>query len=201
MNRNNGASIVPVFAGTKGCLLKTRMSQAAEGETPTMRAYMAQRPVLVDYAAKVIGNREQAEDIVQEAWLALASRSDKDVREPLGYLRTTVRNLAIDALRRRSRETRLMGGDVESAARTVVDGQADPERATFVRRDLACVMGVLQGLPERPRRAIEMYRLGDYKLREIADRLGISTSLVHLLIADGLATCATRCGVDRGDPS
>lgn len=167
-----------------------------------MNAYLAHRPALVDYAAKVVGNREQAEDIVQEAWLALSLRSSgKDVREPLGYLRTTVRNLAIDALRQRVRETRLMGGDMESATRTAVDGQATPEKTAFVRRDLACVMGVLRNLPERQRVAIEMYRFGDYKLREIADSLGISVSLAHLLIADGLATCSTRCGIDRRDLS
>lgn len=167
-----------------------------------MRAYMAQRPVLVEYAAKVIGNREQAEDIVQEAWLALSQRSGGgDVREPFGYLRTTVRNLAIDALRQRVRESKLMGGDMESATRTAVDGHASPEMAVFVRRDLACVMGVLRSLPGRQRVAIEMYRFGDYKLREIADRMGISVSLAHLLIADGLATCSTRCGIDRGDPA
>lgn len=165
-----------------------------------MRAYMAHRPGLVDYAAKVIGNREQAEDIVQEAWLALSLRSEgKEVREPLGYLRTTVRNLAIDALRQRVREAKLMGGDMESAARTAVDGEATPEKAAFARRDLACVMGVLRSLPERQRVAIEMYRFSDYRLREIADHLGISVSLAHLLIADGLAICTTRCGVGRGD--
>ena len=165
-----------------------------------MRAYMAHHPALLDYASKVVGNREQAEDIVQEAWLTLSRRGGgNDVREPLGYLRTTVRNLAIDALRRRIRESRLMGGDLESAARTAIDVQANPEKAAFVRRDLACVMGVLRGLPERQRVAIEMYRFGDYKLREIADRLGISVSLAHVLIADGLAACATRCGIGRGD--
>jgi RNA polymerase sigma-70 factor (ECF subfamily) len=201
MNRNNGRpSIVPVSAGTKGCPLKSRKSPAPEVELPTMRAYMAHRSALVDYASKVVGNREQAEDIVQEAWLTLSRRGEEnDVREPLGYLRTTVRNLAIDTLRQRVRESRLIGGDLESAARSAVDGQANPEKTAFVRRDLACVMGVLRSLPERQRVAIEMYRFADYKLREIADHLGISVSLAHVLIADGLAACTTRCGIGRGN--
>lgn len=199
--RNKGEpSIVPESAGTKGRPLKSRKSPVPEAETPMMRAYMEHRPALIDYASKVIGNREQAEDIVQEAWLTLSRRNGgNDVREPLGYLRTTVRNLAIDALRQRVREAKLIGGDLESAARTAVDGQANPEKEAFVRRDLACVLGVLRSLPERQRVAIEMYRFGDYKLREIADRLGISVSLAHVLIADGLATCTTKCGIGRGD--
>jgi RNA polymerase sigma-70 factor (ECF subfamily) len=188
------------ISGPKGCPLKSRKLPTPAAETPMMRAYMAHRPALVDYASKVIGNREQAEDIVQEAWLALSQRSGgSDVREPLGYLRTTVRNLAIDALRQRVRESKVIGGDLESAARTAVDGQANPEKSTFVRRDLGCVLGVLRSLPERQRVAIEMYRFGDYKLREIADRLEISVSLAHVLIADGLATCTTKCGIGPGD--
>lgn len=159
---------------------------------------MAHRPMLTDYAAKVIGNREQAEDIVQEAWLALrAQRGGAEVRDPLGYLRRMVRNLAIDRLRQRMRESRVLGGDMEGATRMVADTAATPERALFARRDLACVLNVLRSLPERQRVAIEMSRFGHHKLREIAVHLGVSLSLAHLLISDGLTACTTRCGIDR----
>lgn len=172
--------------------------QGAGGDPVAMRAYMTHRSVLTDYAAKVIGNREQAEDIVQEAWLALrAQRGGADVRDPFSYLRRTVRNLAIDSLRRRMRESRVMGGDMEGATRLAADGAASPERALFAKRDLACVLKVLRSLPERQRVAIEMSRFGHHKLREIAVHLGVSLSLAHLLIADGVTACATRCGIDR----
>lgn len=183
--------------GTKGCPLKKRQTEDDLHESLAMRFYMTHRPMLADYATKVVGDREQAEDIVQEAWLSLsAQRGGADVRDPVGYLRTTVRNLAIDRLRRKTRENRLCGGDMESATRTVPDGEVSPERALSARRDLACVLGALRTLPERQRVAIEMYRFGDYKLREIAGHLGVSVPLVHLLISDGLAICAHRCGLD-----
>ncbi|MFT4055063.1 MAG: sigma-70 family RNA polymerase sigma factor [Novosphingobium sp.] len=163
-----------------------------------MQIYMAQRQALTAYAAKVTGNREQAEDIVQEAWLALsAQRATARVRDPVGYLRTMVRNLAIDRLRQRMRERRLMGGDMEAAADTVPDNGPDPEQATIARRDLACVLRVLRSLPERQRVAIEMHRFGGYKLREIAKHLSVSVSLAQLLIADGLTACTVRCGIER----
>ncbi|MEE4451432.1 RNA polymerase sigma factor [Novosphingobium resinovorum] len=185
--------------GTKGCPLIDRKTQASsQDETPTMRTYMAQRRALADYAAKITGSREQAEDIVQEAWLALsAQRGSGDVRDSVGYLRTIVRNLAIDRLRQRMRESRLLGADMQSATRTVADASATPERETFAKRDLSCVLRVLRSLPERQRLAIEMHRFGDYKLREIADRLGISVSLAHLLISDGITACTVRCGIER----
>lgn len=162
------------------------------------RFFMTHRAALIDYAAKIVGDRGQAEDIVQEAWLTLATRQGgADIREPLSYLRRTVRNLAIDMLRRKGRGNRVAGGDMEDAIRSIADGHPSPEAQLSTRRDLACVMGVLGSLPERQRVAIEMYRFGDYKLREIADHLKISVSLVHLLISEGLAICADRCDLDR----
>lgn len=173
--------------------------QVPSDDPIAMRAYMAHRPMLTDYAAKVIGNREQAEDIMQEAWLALrAQHVGTDVRDPVGYLRRMVRNLAIDRLRQRMRETRVLGGDMDSAVRTVADAAATPERALFAKRDLACVLKVLRNLPERQRVAIEMSRFGNHKLREIAAHLGVSLSLAHLLISDGITACATRCGIGIG---
>jgi len=159
--------------------------------------FMTHRAVLIDYAAKIVGDRGQAEDIVQDAWLLAAKMDSAAIREPLGYLRRTVRNLAIDLLRRQVRETRVCGGDLETAVRTAQDPQGSPEALLSSRRDLACVLRILRGLPDRQRIAIEMHRFGQFKLREIADRLSISVSLVHLAISEGLATCADRCGIDR----
>lgn len=166
---------------------------------PAMRAFMGHRAMLTDYAAKVTGDRAVADDIIQQAWITLAESDDRpQIREPLGYLRTMVRNLAIDHLRHKAREGRLAGADMETATRTVADAGASPEMALAGRRDLACVMGVLQQLPERQRLAVELYCFGGHKLREVALRLGISVSLVHLLVSQGLAACAGRCGLDRG---
>lgn len=166
-----------------------------------MRFFMTHRASLTDYAAKVLGDRGQAEDVVQEAWLTLAARSGSaaaEVRAPLGYLRTMVRNLSIDLLRRKAREGRISGGDMDDASQIVADDRPSPETALGARRDLDCVLGVLRTLPERQQVAIEMYRFGGYKLREIADHLQVSVPLVHLLISEGLAVCADRCGLDRG---
>lgn len=193
-------SIIIECKGTKGCPLENRKTGNVTHEQLAMRFFMSHRPMLTDYAAKVVGDRAQAEDIVQEAWLSLArQRGNADVRDPISYLRTMVRNLAIDALRRKMRESRLSGGDMETAIHMVADGRASPEAALSARRDLACVLGVLRTLPERQRTAIEMYRFGGHKLREIAAHLNISVPLVHLLISEGLATCADRCGIDTTD--
>lgn len=166
-------------------------------EQSAERVFMTHRAALTDYAAKIVGGREQAEDIVQDAWLLAATMDDAAIREPIAYLRRMIRNLAIDLLRKRAREMRVGGGDLDLAIRTISDPMASPETTLSARRDLACVLRVLRGLPDRQRIAIEMHRFGQFKLREIADRLKISISLAHLAISEGLATRADRCGIDR----
>lgn len=167
-------------------------------ERATMHFYTTQRGMLVDYAAKITGDRTLAEDIVQDAWLSLARKNEQVVvLEPRAYLRTTIRNLAIDALRRKVRERKIGGEALDLAARRVAHNDPSPETAAIARADLHCVLGVLATLPERQRIAIEMYRFGGHKLREIAAHLGVSVPLVHLLISDGLALCSDRCGLDR----
>lgn len=163
------------------------------------RVFMTHRAALTDYAAKIVGDREQAEDIVQDVWLLVAKMKGASIRQPMAYLRRTVRNLAIDFLRRKAREARVDGGDMDLAIRTAPDPQASPDTILSSRRDLACVLRVLRELPDRQRIAIEMHRFGQFRLREIADRLKISVSLVHLAISEGLAACADRCGIDRSE--
>ncbi|WP_375188611.1 RNA polymerase sigma factor [Sphingobium yanoikuyae] len=158
--------------------------------TIAARLYAAQRPALVDYAASILGDRARAEDIVQDAWISFASIEDQNgIQNPDLFLRRMIRNLAIDAMRRTRRYDRIAGGDMEEAERTVQDNAPGTEQALIARQELARVQRALARLPERQRLAIEMHRIGRYKLREIAERLGVSIPFVHGLIVKGLAAC------------
>ncbi|WP_311268327.1 sigma-70 family RNA polymerase sigma factor [Sphingobium sp. WCS2017Hpa-17] len=158
------------------------------------RLYEAHRPALVDYATSILADRARAEDIVQDAWIAFAAIEDQNaIRDPERFLRRMIRNLAIDALRRANRYARIAGGDMAEAERTVQDGAPGTEQALIARQELERVQQALARLPERQRLAIEMHRIGRYKLREIAERLGVSVPFVHGLIVKGLAACDEYC--------
>lgn len=154
------------------------------------RLYEAHRSAFIDFAASILGDRTKAEDIVHDAWISFASIEDQGaIQAPERFLRRMIRNLAIDALRRTSRYARIAGGDMEEAERTVQDGAPGTEQTLIARQELDRVQKALARLPERQRLAIEMHRIGGYKLREIADRLGVSIPFVHSLIVKGLAAC------------
>jgi RNA polymerase sigma factor (sigma-70 family) len=159
----------------------------------TLAFFMAHRPNLVSYASGIVGSRAQAEDVVQEAWLRFDDASRlRLLGEPLGYLYRIVRNLALDGRRRLVREDR--GRDSYAAIAVASDGHASltPEREALHKDALRIVMAAIAELPERTRIALEMHRFGGCKLREIADRLGISVALAHALVAEGIEHCRRR---------
>ena len=164
---------------------------AVHGHTSTLRFFMQHRVELVDYAASIIGCQSRAEDVVQEAYLRFDEIVEKDLRShSAGYLFRIVRNLAIDWKRRQTVEDRYIGNAFPSEAATM--DVVTPEAQLLYRNELQIVRNALAELPERTRVALEMYRLNDYKLKEIAQRLDISTALAHALIHEGLAHCRQR---------
>ncbi len=159
-------------------------------EQATLQVFGTHRSAPVNYASGIVGSSALAEDVVQDAWLKLERAGDAEViRDPLQYLYRVVRNLAIDGRRRTARYNARMGGDMEAATFTAPDEAPSAERAMIANEALDAVMAAIAGLPEKQRIAIELYRFGDFKLREIAEQLDISLSFAHRLIAEGLAQC------------
>ncbi len=71
----------------------------------------------------------------------------------------------------------------------VAEEKPSPEAETIARQELERVLAAMAELPERTRLALEMHRLGGLKLREIAQRLGISTSMAQVLVVEAVRHC------------
>lgn len=156
---------------------------------------MAHRAALVDYAAPITGCRAHAEDIVQDAYLhfsAAGSRGSGELRidHPVAYLYRTVRNLALNWLRRRTVESAVpSGGEMLEG---MASADPDPEHEALYRDQLRTVTLALDELPERTRRAFELHRLHGHTLHQVAGTMGISVGLAHQLVRDALTRCAAR---------
>lgn len=162
-------------------------------DSVTVEVYQTNRRALIDYAFGITGSRPQAEDVVQEAWVRLTEATQRqEVKEPLRYIYRIVHNLSVDTLRRDRREGLDRKMDLDAATSVVADNVPSPEQVAIDRQDMKLVAEALAELPERQQTAIRMYRLGGYKLREIAEHLDVSISLVHSLIAEGMAHCDRR---------
>lgn len=164
-----------------------------KSEPLALSLYKSHRKSLVSYAGRLSGDPVVAEDIVQDAWLLLDRQpAGKSIREPLGYLKRIIRNLVFAQTRRNRHEGLVIGGNLADAVARLPDDAPSAEAVLIARDDLRLVMEVVDALPERQIAAFKMYHFEGMKLREVATRLGISTSLAHVLVTEAMQLCDER---------
>jgi RNA polymerase sigma-70 factor (ECF subfamily) len=167
-----------------------------------LTCYLAHRDSLVSYAARIVGSRAWAEDIVQEAYLRFAAVDAREqdpgsgptpIQRPLGYLRRIVHNLALDWANHLYPERR---PSPEHGA-SEIEPQPAPDASTpeheMMRHEALCVIAdALTELPQRTRKAFELHAIEDRTLNEVRRELGISTTLAHELVRRARSHCAMR---------
>lgn len=154
----------------------------------TTALFVQHRSSLIDYAARIVGSRVQAEDVVQEAWLRLRlAEEQRTVLEPVAYLYRLVRNLAIDTRRKLSRE--ILQASSEQTTLGVPDGAPSAERTAEAKDELRLVLEALAALPERTRIAVRMNRIEGRTLQEVAAHLDLSVTRTFTIVAEGVAHC------------
>jgi RNA polymerase sigma-70 factor (sigma-E family) len=141
------------------------------GTVPFDVLYKAEYPGMVRLAHALTGSAEAAEDVAQDAFARILSRTD-DLESPGGYLRTTVVNLCRDHERRRRRKRRM--------------GTPLADRGTL-SLGASEVFDVLLRLPYRQRAVLVMRYWGDWSEVEIAEALGCRPGTVKTLASRGLA--------------
>lgn len=153
------------------------------------RLYRTHHDSLVNYAGRLSRDRSWAEDIVHEAWLRLDRQTDRTaIKEPLAYLRSIIRNLVFAKARRPAIETAVAAEEISGFA----DDRPSVEAQLIARQTMELVLDAIEAMPERQQAAIKMYHFGGLKLREVAERLGLSVSHTHSLIVEGMKVCNRR---------
>lgn len=87
---------------------------AARGGSPLLEVFSAQRARLIGLAARIIGCRSHAEDIVHDAFMKVENAAQgEEIQSQASYLNRVVRNLSIDHYRRRQFEEQLINQDAD----------------------------------------------------------------------------------------
>jgi RNA polymerase sigma-70 factor (ECF subfamily) len=124
-------------------------------------------------AHRIVGDRQLAEDVIQEAFLSIwrsSARYDPTRGSVRSWTLGVVRNRAIDALRRTSGPAPKL--DLDDAA--LLESQAAPERteSEAIRRDAAeWVRGAVGKLPREQSEVIMLAYFGGFSHSEIASML------------------------------
>lgn len=147
------------------------------------------RKALIALAARIVGCRCKAEDIVHDVFLKYCEAgADISARDPRQYLFGMVRNHAIDRVRRASLERRYCGGS-EDEGLQVSCAKYCPESSLQRQQTLCAVKDALEKLPSRTRRAFEMHRLDGVPQKQIAEQMGVSPTLVNFMVRDAQNVC------------
>lgn len=142
---------------------------------------------LLDFLSKRVGKTD-AQDLVQETFARLVRRGeDRPIASPLSFLRKIAGNLARDHSRRRKFESSWLtfpGDDVDGPS----DAEAPSER--FEREERARFFrAAVAELPPRCRDVFVLCFVKKMPAPEIAQRLGISDSMVRRHLRLALARC------------
>lgn len=135
-------------------------------------------------ARRMLGDAEAAEEVVQDAFVALWRRAAEfrpDGAAPRTWLLTVVRNRSIDHLRRSSGFDRLSLDDTQPAGL-----EADPWPEIWKRHCGDAVRAALRDLPQEQRDVIELGFFGGYSHAQIAERLATPLGTVKKRMRSGL---------------
>ncbi|MCR6498144.1 RNA polymerase sigma factor [Shinella sp. CPCC 101442] len=158
----------------------------------TALLYATHKPALVRYATRILGSREAAEDIVQDAFIRFgpANTTGTAAGQTLAYLYRIVRNLCFDVIKRRKIEMRER--DREPPYWSIPRAVETPEENVLVSQELQVIRDVLDGFPLDVRVAVEMHRFGGHTLEEVAAHLGVSVATAHRHVRAALVEIALR---------
>lgn len=167
----------------------------AKGDAGAARVLTARLlPRVLSHAARVLGDRVEAEDVAQEAMLRLwraAADWQPGGAKPSTWLYRVTANLAVDRLRKSGRAVGLDDGPEPE------DDAPGPEDRLQRAGRMAALDAALARLPERQRQAVVLRHVEGLSNPEISEVLGIGVEAVESLTARGKRALAKRLAAQK----
>lgn len=189
-------------------LLAQRLARVALGDRQAFEAlYRSTSGTLLATIARVVGDRKQAEDVLQEVYVTVwrsAGGYRPAAGRPMTWLMSIARNRAIDSLRKRGREphvvSRYAGGDEDAAAEVDLLAQLpDPAPGPLALLEQASAAHALehcmQGLVERQRASLALAYYDGLSHAEVAAQMAEPLGTIKSWIRRGLQSL--RACLDR----
>lgn len=153
---------------------------------------------LLNYALRLVGDREVAEDAVQEAFMKLHEQFDQ-VREPRRWLYRTVHNVALNH-RRATGKIVSLELTVETGGDDAADPQPLPDEQIARWEGIGLVRLGLAALDDRSRELVRLKFTENLSYKQISARTGLKIGHVGYLLHHALKAMAeelARNGVVR----
>ena len=158
---------------------------AARNEAALAGLYDRYRAILFGLLMRILNNREEAEDVLQEVFLQVwrkAKDFDENRGRPFTWLVTLARSRGIDRLRTLASRDRV----AEAGAREVSDEISDAATDAFKSEQRGLVTKALAQLPDEQKRPLVLAYFDGLTQSEIATRLGAPLGTVKTRMRTGL---------------
>ena len=145
--------------------------------------FEAQRPQLISLCYRMLGERDAAEDAVQDTWFRWAAEDRSDIRNPAAWLRRVATNIAMDTLRAaRSRREFYVGPWLpEPLIQTeVIDV---PQPFELAQECELALLWAMERLNPKERAAFILREVFDASYTEIAGTLETSEAACRQLVS------------------
>jgi len=175
---------------------------------PAPDSAVSSRPRLLGLAYRMLGDVDEAEDVVQEAFLRWHLAEQETIRAPEGWLVTVVTRLAVDRLRRLKTERASYPGPwlpepIRTDGPLAPAAMPSPDRRVELASDLSVALLVLlERLAPEERAAFLLRDVFDYDYADIARILERSADAVRQMVSRARARVQsdrTRVATDPGE--
>jgi RNA polymerase sigma factor (sigma-70 family) len=145
---------------------------------------------LYGLAVRVVGNREWAEDVLQEAFMTIwraAADYRASLSPPMAWLGLIVRSRGLDFLRRRTADRSGVTQELDEVLADTLEGDApNPMDTTHASQQAWALHQCMARLDQRQREVVSLAYLRDLSHSELAEQLKLPLGTVKTWIRRGL---------------
>ena len=149
----------------------------------TPDVFEAERAQLISLCYRMLGERAEAEDAVQETWLKWAAADRERIKTPAAWLRRVATNIAIDTLRAAHRKREVYVGPWLPEPVFQPDAQEVVPHFELAQECELALLWAMERLNERERAAFILKEAFDATYAEIAACLGTSEGACRQLVS------------------
>ena len=158
---------------------------AARDEAALAQLYDRYRVILFGLLMRILNNREEAEDVLQELFMQVWRRAtdfDENRGKPFTWLVTMARSRAIDRLRTLAARERVAVAGARDESEAISDAATD----AFRSEQRGLVTNALAQLPDEQKRPLMLAYFDGLTQSEIATQLGAPLGTVKTRMRNGM---------------
>lgn len=147
------------------------------------RKFLPLHPKLYRVALALVGNKDDAEDILQETYGKMWLKRDEleQLENPEAYCVTLIKNLCLDFLRR-AHNKQTTDEDAEMLADMEITGQT-PDRILEDKEKIMQVRHIINRLPPNQKQVIRLQGIAGCSIEEIEHLTGLSGGNIRVLLS------------------